>query len=679
MQAIAEIVLRLAGQGGSAAGLLPLLQLASSVGEAAPRAQLQAAVLDALLPDGPAHQTAERVLQRLAAVLPQCSEQQVRQLRDAVQAALTACTAAPDTKSGRAATASEAVRLCFRRLHAAACSCGAAPQPAEAAVAAEGQGSTQKPDTALKAAAVCLFILGPFSSADVPTCLAETGLLLSSLLGAASEGNSPEGSACSSESLCWLLQALAAAFRQLPADERPAAGQEDMCPSSQRYPAALALMQEAPAALHALLLSAAGGCPAVRSAAIEATLAAPPAAQAPLRLLRSLVDACGSDSMAGGSERLLAAPSGAQPQQMQAEGTDAEVGGSNAIAAQALGSQAQRQALLSLLELLGAMSAGYEQQRAAFQRRLAAEAGQQSGADNLQQGQQGTSKAGRPLRPASEWWVGDGQGPAGTDSNEDQQAGLANPSSGHGRAAKGAAPAEAAAGGPGGSPFDYMRGEDQAAKQEAAAQRFLDSLLAAADTTPACFLPLLERLAGGRCPEEEGSGAAMPADVQVGEGGGGLVVQALQTDAQPAKVPGWGPLLREGGGLRCWPASRRAGGRGWQYRWAGSAEGLAVQRGWLCTPCRQMRSQQRHLRTPLQVCAVRMACVAARISFAMLPPPHGRPLPCAPSAGWLCCQSPSAAAQCILPSAAWVHSTQLVGTIAAACAAPPGWRCSKRQ
>lgn len=50
--------------------------------------------------------------------------------------------------------------------------------------------------------------------------------------------------------------------------------------------------------------------------------------------------------------------------------------------------------------------------------------------------------------------------------------------------------------------------EDEAHKHEAAAQRFLEELLAAGDTPPACYLPLLRELL------EEGSGT--PEAIQVG-------------------------------------------------------------------------------------------------------------------------------------------------------------------
>jgi len=87
-----------------------------------------------------------------------------------------------------------------------------------------------------------------------------------------------------------------------------------------------------------------------------------------------------------------------------------------------------------------------------------------------------------------------------------------------GAAATAAAAAAAAA-------DDYMRAEHLAAEHEAAAQQYLESLLEAADTAPACYLPLLERLAGGpgglEVPdgeEERGSAAgaaALPSAVRV--------------------------------------------------------------------------------------------------------------------------------------------------------------------
>lgn len=527
VQAISESVLRLAGRGASASSMLPLLQLAGTVSDVAVRAQLQAAVLDALLPESPLSTSAEQLLQRISAFLPHCSTEQVQQLRSAVQATLARGIGGWWARAGAAAAVSEAVQLCFHRLHAAAGGQTSSPQ-AEPVAAAGQQASTAQYGAAgsstlqlqnsFEVAAAGLFILGPFSSTDLPTCLAEASLLLSSLSGPATTTSSPMRS---SDSLCWLLAALATAFSQLHSFDRESSPPSltDAPPCWQQHPAGAALLLDAPSALHALLLSAAGGCPAARSAAIGAVLAVPPWAQAPLCLLRRLVDTCGKHSMPSTTELSVSAD-GARLAHMQAQGSGNEAeaesdrGGS---AEHAPNVPVQQRALLSLLELLGAMSAEYERQRAAFQLRLAAKAGQQGDAAALQQGQQpqhGISKAKRPLRPASEWWVGKGQGQPGAGGDEDQQSGLGSPSSAHAVAAAGTTPAEAAAGGAGGTSFDYMRGEDQAAKQEAAAQRFMDSLLAAADTPPACFLPLLEWLAGGGCSEEGRPAATMPSCVQ---------------------------------------------------------------------------------------------------------------------------------------------------------------------
>lgn len=528
-QAIREATLRLAGRGPSAAGILHLLQLASTVGEAAARARLHAAVLDALLPDGPASLAAEQLQQRLAAVLQQCSADQVQQLRDAVQGALAGCRGVKGTAAAAAAAAaaSTAVQLYFQRLHAAVRSPVAHQPPVLALPAKEGSSASMLGDggsdttqlqSSLNATVKCLFVLGPFSSADVSTCLAEAGLLLFGLRQLASQSSTQTaGTDLLSESLRWLLAALVAAFSQLRmlAGDSPPDSQADAARGWQQHPAAAGvLLQEAHAALHDVLLSAAGRCAAVRSGALEAALAAPAATDTPLRLLRSLVAAC--------------IPEGACStwipgcQQGREDASAAAQADSGADAMQAPCMQVRLQALLSTLGLLGGMTAEYKRQRAEFKLRLAAESGRQAWTTGPPQPPpqhgQGTSKAGRPLRPAAEWWLGDGQGRPGSD--EDRRDSL-GPSSARSAAWRNAAPAgtppaEAAAHGAGGPAFDYMQGEDQAAKQEAAAQRFLDSLVAAADSPPACFLPLLERLASGRCAGEEGCpGAALPGCVQV--------------------------------------------------------------------------------------------------------------------------------------------------------------------
>lgn len=543
LQALSEVVLRLAARGSSAASLLPLLQLASSVGEAAAQAQLQGAVLDVLLPPRGTSSGANGgvILESLAAVLPQCSRRQVEQLRQAVQATL----AAGSRGASVSAAVGSAVRLCYQSLHAAGAGEAQAAPPGMAAGEADGgrpdgsPGEHSAPEGAATAyasvpcvgssLAASLFVLGPFSAADSETRVAEAGLLISSVHRLAAAANMHRGSAGpggdSTATVCWLLAALEHGLQQLhleaatapaPAASQGAEGHgQGTHPSQQPMvgaaspPAAAALVQAAPEAVQALLLSSAGGCDSVRQAALGVVMALPASAQAPLRLLQSLTQACNiSGASAGAASRsakpaeLPLAPGLGSPSQpadgsgsiSPAAAADSSTGGPGGT------HRVQLHALLAVLELLGEMAAGYEQQRAAFQQRLAAEAEQQQqqqqqpgaghGGQQQQQQQLGKSKAGRPLRPASEWWVGDGQ--------------QGSPRAG----GNGAAPdltdnseaASAAAGGAraeGGAPsFDYMRGEDQAGKHEAAAQLYLDSLLAAADTPPACFLPLLERLAG---------------------------------------------------------------------------------------------------------------------------------------------------------------------------------------
>lgn len=531
--------------GPSAAGILHLLQLASTVGEAAARARLHAAVLDALLPDGPASLAAEQLQQRLAAVLQQCSADQVQQLRDAVQGALAGCRGVKGTAAAAAAAAaaSTAVQLYFQRLHAAVRSPVAHQPPVLALPAKEGSSASMLGDggsdtaqlqSSLNATVKCLFVLGPFSSADVSTCLAEAGLLLFGLRQLASQSSTQTaGTDLLSESLRWLLAALVAAFSQLRmlAGDSPPDSQADAARQRgwQQHPAAAGVFwQEAHAALHDLLLSAAGRCAAVRSGALEAALAAPAATDTPLRLLRSLVAAC---SPQGACSMWIPGC-----QQGRGDVSAAAQADSGADAMQAPCMQVRLQALLSTLGLLDGMTAEYKRQRAEFKLRLAGESARQAGTTGPPhpppQHCQGTSKAGRPLRPAAEWWLGDGQGRPGSDEDRRDSLGPSSARSAAQPAGAAAPPAEAAAHWAGGPAFDYMQGEDQAAKQEAAAQRFLDSLVAAADSPPACFLPLLERLASGRCAGEEGCpGAALPGCVQV-RGAGRACARSLQHPRQ---------------------------------------------------------------------------------------------------------------------------------------------------
>ena len=515
----------MAASGGSAAGLLHLLQLAGSMGEAAAREQLSDAVLDMLLGGGAAglaasaaHGPAGAALHlNLLAVLRQCSSRaQVVQLRHALQHAVAARSSRLGGGSAAVVTAavSGAVRLSYQRLHAL-CSGSQAADPA----APTGPGADS-----LHTSAAALFVLGPFSGStgsEAGTCAAEAGLLLAVIrqLTAAA----PTCDSCSSGDSggwAWLLASLALGFRQLAAScsEHSSGSQEAEQPAGVaqepggRAAAVHALAQAALLALQALLLSPACS-DAVRRGALEAALALPPAAQAPLWLLRGLgaaADSSGEPAAAEAAQLCLNPDAEGGLQLVAAAGiqhSPAADGGITAApeasSADAQRQQVQQRALLALLELVGGMAAGCEQQRAAFLQELQAGAGRQQQPQHPQQpqqpqrqDQQNVSKAGRPLRPAAEWWAGGGQ----------QQAGE------HPQPASGSAAAvgEAAAAAPGGaSSVAYMQAEDEAAKQEAAAQHFLDSLLAAADTAPACFLPLLERLAGGEL------GAAAPPAVQV--------------------------------------------------------------------------------------------------------------------------------------------------------------------
>jgi hypothetical protein len=503
----------MAASGGSAAGLLHLLQLAGSMGESAAREQLHGAMLDMLLCGGAAGLAASvapapaeaALLLNLTAVLRQCSSRaQVVQLRQEVQDAVAARAAAARSSrlgGGSAAAATEAVsgavQLSYQRLHVL-CSGFLAADPAAAGAGADS----------LQAVGAALFVLGPFSSSymsDAETCAAEAGLLLAAIRQLTAAAATVDS--CSNANAGdwkWLLASLALGLRQLTAacSEHSSSSQDAGQPADAmqqhggKEAAVHALAQAALPALQALLLSPA--CTdAVRQGALKAVLALPPCTQAPLRLLRWLGAAAASSSEPTAEEAAqmclnpdaegdlqLVAATGIQHSPAAAGGVATRP---EAPAAGIRQQQVQQRALLALLELLGGMAGGCEQQRAAFLQEL--QAGE--GGHHQQQDQRHVSKAGRPLRPAAEWWVGGGQ----------QQAGEHPPPGSAAAAGDTAAAAPGAA-----SSAAYMQAEDEAAKQEAAAQRFLDSLLAAADTAPACYLPLLERLAGGQL-----GSAALPA------------------------------------------------------------------------------------------------------------------------------------------------------------------------
>lgn len=515
----------MAASGTSAASVPHLLQLAAGAREAAARRQLQAAALDLLLPPGsPAagQGAGEALLCSVAGALQQCSQQQPAQLRQAVLAGIA-------TGSGSMATAAAvgcAVRLCYKRLHAFSSGYTSPPTshgqqpPASVAEAATAGFPTAASLGQLASTAEALFVLGPLSSADPATGLAELGLLVCSLRRLAGSGVSKPGSPAAAAGL---LRCLTLAWQQLSPTCFPsscAGAAADGQPSQAPHSAAAAGSAQATLmALHIVLL--APSCtPAVRRSALDAAFALPPGTHAPLRLLRALTAAAASGDAAAADAVL--APSGPARLQLDEEGGQlrlvalagalpvadqptSDAGSSQSAqpaeagdAAAARRQLVQQRSLVALLDLLGGMAATYEQQRAQFLWRLQDGAGASAG-----QQQQHTSKAGRPLRPASEWWVG---------------ASSAYKDSGGGAEAQSASVAAAPAGdAPAAGVGDYMAAEDEAAKHAEAAQRFLDSLLAAADSPPACYLPLLERLAGGCGLDgggEEGD-TATPPEVQV--------------------------------------------------------------------------------------------------------------------------------------------------------------------
>ena len=533
MAVLSQAVFDMVGSSGAGPdALLHLLQLGSCLGAGAGgcHARVQAAVLAALVPStggGDCARTAGQAQQQrldddeaagstalvtLEATLQRCSRRQAEQLRTAVQGALA--------KAGRSTTAgvAAAVRQCYGRLHRQCCGHLQPVQP-------EGGG--------IGTVATALCVLGPLSSADPEAGRAEAGLLLTCVhcLAASSAGgggssSSRDGSPgqTASSALESLLAALSAALQQLGA----AATSLDSCQ---------ALLQGVPTVVQAVLLSPAGSSKAVRRGALAALSALPAAALAPVHLLRCLTHAAAAEEAATAPAHsdwlaMAADPAGKQLQlqlerQAGAEATGEGDGINGSSSAVPLGSaggrqqqQRRRQALLAVLELLGSMASGYQQQRAEFLSELKAEGG--DGQEQRQGGtgdpspsdeaddaghtaprqppppppQQQRSKAGRLLRPAAEWWVGEGR-PAG--------AGVGASSHPH-------TVAEAEAGAHEG--FDYMEAADEAAKAELAAQRLLDSLLARRDTPPACYLPLLQQLAAG-----------------TGEGG-----QQQQQPAPPAEV-----------------------------------------------------------------------------------------------------------------------------------------------
>lgn len=445
----------------------------------------------------------------------------MQQVRRAVQDALASrAEGTGATGHASAEVVGAAVRLCYQRLHSSTHSLQSAEQGEDTSVqdtAAALSGSLE----ALHRAAAAVFVLGPLSGRDAATAAAEVALLagavqriaeVSTTLGRLSSGSS--GSTSMQRCLCWLLQALSLALQQLGVAGALSSSQVSSCEPSASQVAVAALAQASLPALHALLLSPASAAAEVRMAALGALFALPREAQAALRLLRCLTAAAGSGvadaaaagllppvapaqlRMGEGAEGqllLITAMGGAGPEVVSGQAGSGGGPAAEPPAASLQQQHVQQQALLALLELLGSMAGSYEEKRAAFLQELQAGSchGQQQ--RQQQQAQAHKSKAGRPLRPAAEWWVGDAAGGQQLDAAAVPSAAAAAA----GEAAKGDSLQASAApsGGGSGSGGDYMQAEDEAAKHEAAAQRYLDSLLAAGDAPPACYLPLLERLA----------------------------------------------------------------------------------------------------------------------------------------------------------------------------------------
>lgn len=480
----------MAAGGASAAGATHLLQLEASTSEAAAQEKLHSALLSLLLPPltTPPAAAPAALLRGLAAVLQGCSRQQVAQLRRVVQEGAPRCGPAAVAAIGGA------VHLCYQHLRSLS---DGGQADMEAAASAE-----------LQTAADALFVLGPLSSRDEASSLLEISLLCS-LLGHTACGSSGGAAPATAR---WLLSSLVAALQQLAPDE-PAGASQDATAAA----AAAPLAASSPAvvqAVQAVLLAPWCSGP-VREAALQALLALPASAQAPLRLLRSLTVAVSSGDVpaaaaaletrpshlqlgeeedeglrlvaTGGSCALLAAPEAA------AGSKDGDAAASAESAAAELSQQrrcVQERALLALLDLLGGQAEACTQLKRRFLLRLRAGEGQQAAAAAAAAAHE--SRAGRPLRPAAEWWVGNGRPQAEKGGGGD--AGAA--------AAASDAAAAAAAGG------DYMQVEDEAAKHADAAQQYLEQLLEAADAPPACYLPLLERLAGGA---DESTAVPLPA------------------------------------------------------------------------------------------------------------------------------------------------------------------------
>lgn len=534
----------MAGSATSAAVVPRLLQLARGSAEPACKEQLPAAVLDLLLPASAPSATAAAhvLLQNLGMALQQCSRREAEQLHAAVQSRLA--------EAGPAAQAAVAcaVQLCYQRL-TARLSAGSEQAPAaaaaeEAAGAAEGA-AADGPSADAAGTAVALFVLGPFSSpGEAESCMAEARLLLRCLEQLAAPPDSTHGasSAAAAAPTAWLLSCLTLAWQQLAPTclAPPSAGSQ---PSQLAAVAGGAVCGAALAAatlrsLHGLLLSPC--CtPDVRRRCLEAAFALPPAAQGPLRLLQALTAAAGTDQPAAGCAGL--APAGAAPLLQLDEDDElrihpaagsvlgeaaslAEEGGageeghsaSGAVAEAAAGRRQleQQHGLVALLDLLGGLASTYERHKVDFLQQLSAGPGQQH---------QQQSRAGRPLRPAAEWWVGGG---AGEQRPHEAGGELERPAA--------AASADGRASQPGGAASeDYMGAEDEAAKHEAAAQLYVESLLDAADTAPACYLPLLERLA-------REAGDAAPAAVQASFGGISMLqlrtCNRLQQGPEPLRI-----------------------------------------------------------------------------------------------------------------------------------------------
>ncbi|GAB4818692.1 hypothetical protein N2152v2_005738 [Parachlorella kessleri] len=515
--------------GCSTAALLSLLRLAAQAASAAAAAEFQAALARMMLwgPSGAAKpgiakqessggQTSLRQhMKAVASLMQACSEGDMKQLAANLQ---SFCSGSGGRSRAAAAQRAALVQGCYAQvcptlqqlqqqspavLPAALCENNGQPGESEGAAS-----QAQLLETISNTLRV-LYVLGALSTSDHPAAVAEAAILLqlvrillqapqlinlqASQPGPHTTAQQPQKSPAQAspsqpmaatagtfaqldvqqslqQALLWACSCLAKALQQLAGRQLTPAGKEDE--------AVATLYSGIPPVLAALMVSTV--TQATRAAGLEVLRSLPDPQGASQRLMRHL------SSSISGITNTPAALASSLPCQLPGLACSDDLHGEHGLAGFQLRHRSSESsktmaAMLSLLHLLEDEADGYQQDKARLKEQLRGDG-------------QGNVPAGGPC--------GGSVAAEGAGNSGDKE----------------------------GEAFDYMQAEDEAHKQEAAAQRFLEELLATRDTAPACYLPLLQRLL------LEGSG--VPPDVQAGAlrcmGRMLVLSQALCADYLPA-------------------------------------------------------------------------------------------------------------------------------------------------